>query len=64
MSFMDKLKNRTERTTGKAKEQVGGATGNERMRAEGKNDQALGDLKDAGEKVKDAGGKLKDAVER
>jgi uncharacterized protein YjbJ (UPF0337 family) len=36
------------------KEKVGEATGNDRLRAKGKTDQAKGNLKQAGEKVKDA----------
>ena len=39
---------------GKAKEAVGDATGNEQWQAEGKKDQTVGSLKNAGEKVKDA----------
>ena len=53
MSAMDKLNNKTEDLQGKAKETVGGATGNEDLQAEGKADQASGNLKQAGEKVKD-----------
>ncbi|HVS67141.1 MAG TPA: CsbD family protein [Mycobacteriales bacterium] len=54
MSGMDKAKNLGESAKGKAKEGMGKATGNDTMRAEGKVDQAKGDLKQAGEKVKDA----------
>lgn len=43
---MDKLK-------GKAKEAVGHLTDNEKLEAEGKMDQAKGDLKSAAEKAKD-----------
>ena len=43
---MDKLK-------GKAKEAVGQVTDNEKLEAEGKMDQAKGDLKSAAEKAKD-----------
>lgn len=43
---MDKLK-------GKAKEAVGRVTDNEKLEAEGKMDQAKGDLKSAAEKAKD-----------
>ena len=53
MSAMDKLNNKAEELKGEAKEHVGSATGNEQMEAEGKGDQAKGNLKDAGEKVKD-----------
>ena len=53
MGGMDKLKNKTEELGGKAKQGVGKATGDDSMRAEGKMDEAKGDLKQAGEKVKD-----------
>lgn len=53
MSAMDKLNNKAEELKGQAKEHVGGATGNEDMQAEGKADQASGNLKQAGEKIRD-----------
>ena len=53
MSATDKAKNKVEETTGKAKETVGKATGDDEMRAEGKKDQTKGSAKQAGEKVKD-----------
>jgi uncharacterized protein YjbJ (UPF0337 family) len=54
MSAEDKAKNAAEKATGKVKEQVGKATDDEALEAEGRGDQAKADLKDAGEKVKDA----------
>ncbi len=54
VSAMDKMKNKAEDLTGKGKESVGDATGNEDMKAEGEKDQASGNLKQAGENVKDA----------
>jgi uncharacterized protein YjbJ (UPF0337 family) len=54
MSTQDKAKNTAEKATGKVKEHVGQATGDESLEAEGQADQAAGDLKNAGEKVKDA----------
>jgi len=54
MSATDKIKNATEDLTGHAKEAVGNATGNDRLTAEGRADQAKADLKKAGENVKDA----------
>jgi uncharacterized protein YjbJ (UPF0337 family) len=57
MSAMDKIKNATEKLTGKAKESTGDAVGNPDLKAEGQADQTKGDLKQAGEKVKDAFGK-------
>ncbi|GAA1068891.1 CsbD family protein [Kitasatospora nipponensis] len=53
MSGEDKVKNVAEKAKGKVKETAGKAVGNERLTAEGKADQAKGDLKQAGEKVKD-----------
>jgi uncharacterized protein YjbJ (UPF0337 family) len=54
MSTEDKAKNVAEKGTGKVKEHLGKATGDESLEAEGQADQAKGNLKDAGEKVKDA----------
>ena len=54
MGFDDKIGNTTENTAGKIKEGVGRATDNERLEAEGRNDQAGAKLKQAGEKIKDA----------
>jgi uncharacterized protein YjbJ (UPF0337 family) len=53
MSAEDKVKNTAEQAKGKVKEGAGKVTGNESLRAEGRGDQAKGDLKQAGEKVKD-----------
>jgi uncharacterized protein YjbJ (UPF0337 family) len=50
----DKTANKVEEITGDAKERIGGATGDDEMRREGKRDQAEANLKQAGEKVKDA----------
>jgi uncharacterized protein YjbJ (UPF0337 family) len=50
---MDKLSNKAEELQGEAKERVGGATGNEDMKADGQADQAKGNVKQAGEKIKD-----------
>jgi uncharacterized protein YjbJ (UPF0337 family) len=53
MSGMDKMKNKAEELTGQGKEAAGKATDNPNLEAEGKGDQASGNLKQAGEKVKD-----------
>ncbi|MCW0214678.1 MAG: CsbD family protein [Pseudonocardia sp.] len=53
MSTSDKFDNKTQELAGKAKEGVGKATGDEELEAEGHKDQAVGNLKQAGEKVKD-----------
>ncbi|GAB3351522.1 MULTISPECIES: CsbD family protein [Micromonospora] len=54
MGIDDKIDNATENTAGKVKEGVGRATDDERLEAEGRNDQAAANLKQAGEKIKDA----------
>ena len=54
MSGTDKAKNKVEETKGKAKEGIGGATGDRALENQGKKDQSKGNLKQAGEKVKDA----------
>jgi uncharacterized protein YjbJ (UPF0337 family) len=54
MGISDKAKNTAEDLTGKGKEGVGEATGDDKMKAEGQNDQAKANLKKAGENVKDA----------
>jgi uncharacterized protein YjbJ (UPF0337 family) len=53
MSGIDKMKNKAEELQGKGKEAVGDATDDRDLQAEGKADQASGNLKQAGEKVKD-----------
>jgi uncharacterized protein YjbJ (UPF0337 family) len=50
----DKIENKAEEVKGKVKEGVGKVTGDPELEAEGKGDQAAGNLKQAGEKVKDA----------
>ena len=54
MGLDDKIKNKTQEMTGSAKEKVGDWTDDEQLQAEGKKDEAAGNLKQAGEKVKDA----------
>lgn len=54
MGDNDKTKAKVEQGKGKAKEAVGNAVGNERLKAEGRGDQAKGDARQAGEKAKDA----------
>ena len=54
MGLVDKFKNKADEAKGAAKEHVGKATGNEEMESEGKTEQDVSNLKQAGEKVKDA----------
>lgn len=49
-----KAADQTEKMKGKAKEAAGRATGDEEREAEGKADQSVSDVKQAGRKIKDA----------
>ena len=64
MGFDDKIGNKAEEAAGKVKEEVGDATGNERLEAEGQADQSEANVKQAGEKLKDAADDVKDAFNR
>jgi uncharacterized protein YjbJ (UPF0337 family) len=54
MSIAKKIAHKAESVKGGAKKSVGRVTGNRRLRAEGRSDQAKGNTKQAGAKVKDA----------
>ncbi len=54
MGLDDKIKNAAEEATGKVKEGLGKASDDERLEAEGQNDQSKANVKQAGENVKDA----------
>ena len=54
MGIGDKAKHAAEDLTGKGKEGVGNATGDDEMKAEGKTDQSKASLKKAGDNIKDA----------
>jgi uncharacterized protein YjbJ (UPF0337 family) len=54
VSLEDKARNTAETARGKAKDVVGRTTGNKDLESEGKAEQVVGHLKQAGEKVKDA----------
>jgi uncharacterized protein YjbJ (UPF0337 family) len=54
MGLEDKARNKADEMKGQAKEKAGHATGDENLEAEGRADQAVADVKQAGEKVKDA----------
>jgi uncharacterized protein YjbJ (UPF0337 family) len=53
MSVASKISHKLEATRGAAKKFVGRATGNTRLRTEGRVEQAKGNAKQAGAKVKD-----------
>jgi uncharacterized protein YjbJ (UPF0337 family) len=54
MSASKKAKNTFDRLAGQAKEKLGQATGDNRLRNEGKTDQVKARLKMTGERLKDA----------
>ena len=54
MSIGKKLAHKAEAIKGATKKYVGRATGNTRLRTEGRADQAIANAKQAGAKVKDA----------
>ena len=54
MSIAKKIAHKAEAVKGSAKKAAGRATGNRRLRAEGRGDQVKGNIKQAGAKVKDA----------
>lgn len=54
MSIGKKIAHKVEAAKGTAKKLVGRATGNNRLRVEGRIDQATGNAKQAGDKIKDA----------
>ncbi|MBV9164028.1 MAG: CsbD family protein [Pseudonocardiales bacterium] len=53
MSLADKAKHKAEELKGKSKEAMGRAINDPELEAEGKADQAKGNLKQAAEKIKD-----------
>jgi uncharacterized protein YjbJ (UPF0337 family) len=54
MSLIDKAKNKAQKARGEVKEKFGQATDDKTIETKGKGDQAVANLKQAGEKVKDA----------
>jgi uncharacterized protein YjbJ (UPF0337 family) len=54
MSLGKKAKNKARVVKGKTKQHVGQATGNKRLKTEGKADEVIGNLKNVGEKFKEA----------
>ena len=62
MGTGDKAENKAQELGGQAKETMGDATDNDRLRREGRADQSEANAKQAGEKIKDAAGNVKDAL--
>jgi uncharacterized protein YjbJ (UPF0337 family) len=54
MAKIDKAKNASQKGKGRLKETAGRLIGNDKLQAEGEDDQTIANLKQAGEKVKDA----------
>jgi uncharacterized protein YjbJ (UPF0337 family) len=54
VSFADKFRDKAQELRGRIKRNTGEITGNRRLQGEGKADEVIGNLKQAGEKVKDA----------
>lgn len=53
MGVFDKAKDKAEQAAGHAKEGAGKATGDEDLKAEGKRDQASGEVKEVGHDLRD-----------
>lgn len=53
-----------DKAKGKAKEMIGKATGNDRMQAEGKTDQAKGHARDAAQTARDKAAGVRDSAKR
>ncbi|HEX6870111.1 MAG TPA: CsbD family protein [Micromonosporaceae bacterium] len=64
MGLDDKIKNKAQESTGKAKEWVGDKTDNERLEAEGAEDRTKANMRQAGEHVKDTVQDATDAFKR
>ena len=57
MSIATKIAHKAEAVKGGVKRMAGRIAGSRRLRAEGRADQAKGDVKQAGAKIKDASGR-------
>lgn len=62
MGFSDKVGNKAEDLSGKAKEAAGDVTGDDQLKSEGKGDQLSAAVKDGVESVKDAASNIKDKL--
>ncbi len=54
VSFADKVRVKAQEMRGRIKRNIGEVTGDRGLEAEGRTDEVMGNLKQAGEKVKDA----------
>ncbi|QGN48854.1 CsbD family protein [Micromonospora sp. WMMD558] len=60
MGFTDKARNKVDEMTGVAKERIGDATHNERMRSEGATQQDAARARQTGEQARPAGRDIKE----
>jgi uncharacterized protein YjbJ (UPF0337 family) len=58
----DKVQNTGKDAKGKAKEATGAATGNDKLKSKGKDEQGQATSKEAGRHAKEAGKNVKDAL--
>lgn len=63
MSFLNKIKNRFQMGRGHAKQDLGRATGDPYLEAEGQKERISGSARQVTEQVKDAGKNIKDAFD-
>jgi uncharacterized protein YjbJ (UPF0337 family) len=61
MGFVDKMRNKFKMGRGRAKQDVGRATGDPYLEAEGQAERIGGATRQVGEQVKDAGKNVRDA---
>jgi uncharacterized protein YjbJ (UPF0337 family) len=61
MGFIDKMRNKFKMGRGRAKENVGRATGDPYLETKGRAERAEGATRQVGEQVKDAGKNVRDA---
>ncbi|TDD39961.1 CsbD family protein [Actinomadura sp. KC06] len=64
MGLFEKLKNRTQRAKGRAKENAGRESRDPSLEAEGRKDRIAGGAKQVGEKAKDAAREVRRTTER
>lgn len=64
MGGLNKLRNKLQMGRGRVKQDVGRATGDPHLEAEGQKDRVSGSARQVGEQVKDAGRHIKDAFRR
>jgi uncharacterized protein YjbJ (UPF0337 family) len=64
LSFLDKIRNRSRISRGRAKQKIGRATNNRRLQADGLADRISGGARQLGEELKNAGKDVRRAFRR